>query len=296
MAMNYSTLIASKTTQGSIANWVNYARLDIDSILTEAQALIYQNLRVREMESIWPFRMGAGDCSIAIPDDFLDQNGPLRSPSHMLEMYGSTKSRVEGDRTYEEVDQVSLGVDPFATTLNSKLVSVTLVGHDMTGGSLVTISNSVAVGGLTLNGTYQVISLTSDDVFVIQADAAATSTAVGGGSSAVFTATRLAESFPSSWAVYDGRLQFDVAFEEAMRFRMPCYRRPAYLSEANPTNFLTDRYPNLLRKACMAAAADFNEDTEEYNKHMADLGRLIMGIAAQDDLRHRATDIMTDNP
>ncbi len=46
---NYTTLVAAKTTDGSIKNWVNDSRVPSTTILTEAQAWIYQRLRVRQM-------------------------------------------------------------------------------------------------------------------------------------------------------------------------------------------------------------------------------------------------------
>lgn len=297
MAMTYTTLTAGKSTAGSIANWVNYARLDIASILDEAQALIYQLLRVREMEAVRAFSVAAGQCSVALPSDFLDPNGPLRAPSHMLELDSTTKSIVESQRMYEEIAGGTFAADPFATAVNSRNVTATLLNHNLTGGSLITIANADPVGGLTLNGSFPIISLNSTSAFVFDAQAYATATvAAGGGLAPSYSASKLIEGFPSVWAIYDERIQFDVAFEETMRFRLPCYVQPPLLSASNATNFLTNRYPNVLRKACMAAAADFNEDTEEYNKQKADMIGLISTIAAQDDLRFRGSDIMTDTP
>ncbi len=47
MPQNYSTLVGSKTTPGSIANFVNYAPIqdNADLILQEAQNYIYRSLR-----------------------------------------------------------------------------------------------------------------------------------------------------------------------------------------------------------------------------------------------------------
>jgi len=52
MAMTYTSLVADKTTVGSIKYWINYARLDSDTVLAEAQATIFQRLRVREMRTL----------------------------------------------------------------------------------------------------------------------------------------------------------------------------------------------------------------------------------------------------
>ncbi len=72
MAYNYTMLVANKTTAGSIANWVNRSDLPTDAILFEAQAWLYQRLRVREMQEIATLTFTAGDDSAALPDGYLD--------------------------------------------------------------------------------------------------------------------------------------------------------------------------------------------------------------------------------
>src|SRR5438309_36597 len=42
MTMTYATLTGAKTVPGSIMSWVNYAKLDIEQVLEEAQAVIFQ--------------------------------------------------------------------------------------------------------------------------------------------------------------------------------------------------------------------------------------------------------------
>jgi hypothetical protein len=70
--------------------------------------------------------------------------------------------------------------DPFATTAGSPLVDVTDAAGGYIDGDFVTFSGATAVGGLTLNGEYQ-ISYTSGTVYTIDAGTAASSTASGGG-------------------------------------------------------------------------------------------------------------------
>ena len=68
----YSTLVAGKATLGSIANWVNRSDLPVAEILTEAQALIYETLRVREMIVFDDITAVSGQTGVALPSDFLD--------------------------------------------------------------------------------------------------------------------------------------------------------------------------------------------------------------------------------
>lgn len=70
--------------------------------------------------------------------------------------------------------------DPFDTTSGSPVVLVTDVAHNAKNGDFVTFSGATAVGGLDLNGEYQIAVLT-DDTYNITASSNASSTANGGG-------------------------------------------------------------------------------------------------------------------
>ena len=70
--------------------------------------------------------------------------------------------------------------DPFATTNGSPTVVVTDAAGNYQVGDFVTFSGATAVGGLTLNGEYQIVSVGSGD-YTITAASNATSAATGGG-------------------------------------------------------------------------------------------------------------------
>lgn len=70
--MDYSTLIADKDTDGSIRQWVNYGLAPATAILADAEAWIYERLRVREMRVEATVSIAAGDDEIALPARFLD--------------------------------------------------------------------------------------------------------------------------------------------------------------------------------------------------------------------------------
>lgn len=70
--------------------------------------------------------------------------------------------------------------DPFETTSGSSIVTVNDVAGGFIDGDFVTFSGATAVGGLTLNGEYQ-ITFVSVDEYTIDAGTAASSTATGGG-------------------------------------------------------------------------------------------------------------------
>ncbi|MEY2909063.1 MAG: hypothetical protein RLZZ602_1586 [Pseudomonadota bacterium] len=70
--------------------------------------------------------------------------------------------------------------DPFETTSGSSIVTVNDVAGGFIDGDFVTFSGATAVGGLTLNGEYQ-ITFVSVDEYTIDAGTPASSTATGGG-------------------------------------------------------------------------------------------------------------------
>jgi len=80
---------------------------------------------------------------------------------------------------------VTLPTDPFTTTNGSKLVAVNATSHNATIGSFVTYSGATAVGGLTLNGEYEIVSVGGTNTYSIASATAATSSATGGGASVV---------------------------------------------------------------------------------------------------------------
>lgn len=77
--------------------------------------------------------------------------------------------------------------NPFTTTSGSASVLVTIPNHGAFENDFVTFSGASAVGGLTLNGEYQITQVITSATFRITASSAASSSATGGGSvTAVF--------------------------------------------------------------------------------------------------------------
>jgi hypothetical protein len=77
------------------------------------------------------------------------------------------------------------GNNPLATTSGSPTVTVTLTGHGAEVGDLVNFSGASAVGGLTIDGNYTVVTAPTADTFTITAADNASSTATGGGAAVV---------------------------------------------------------------------------------------------------------------
>lgn len=108
-------------------------------------------------------------------------------------MAGGTYAKLyvyERDFTQHDITPLAsegtLGTDPFETTDGSSLVSVTHASHGRSAGDTVIYDDADPVGGLTIDGSYTVVSVTGAGVYVIDAGADATSDDTGGGGSVTF--------------------------------------------------------------------------------------------------------------
>lgn len=71
--------------------------------------------------------------------------------------------------------------NPFATTNGSPIVTVSDASHGAVEGDFVTFSGATAVGGLTLNGQYEILSVPGGNTYTINAGSNASSTVASGG-------------------------------------------------------------------------------------------------------------------
>jgi hypothetical protein len=109
---------------------------------------------------------------------------------NLLGVGTNLKFYIENGGAYNDITPLraspTLANDPFSTTSGSTTVTVTDAAGGYANGAFVTFSGATAVGGLTLNGEYQLSTVgTSTTTYTITASSAATSTAVGGGASVV---------------------------------------------------------------------------------------------------------------
>lgn len=169
---NYTTLVAGKSTAGSIANYVNRGDIPGTEILTEAEALIYETLRVREMTSRDVVTFSSGTQSASLPSGFLDP----------------------------------LGFQPY--TWGADLMFV----HENA------LNEMRDEDGVVSSGT------------------------------------------PSRWTIIGETAYVDVLPDAAFSGILLFYKTPTALGPSNLTNFLTSRYPTLLRYACMAKAYEHMKD------------------------------------
>lgn len=296
MAMTYTSLTAAKGTTGAIANWVNYSRLDIGTIVDESQPLIYSMLRVREMRTKFTFNMPIYGASVALPTNFLDPIGKIYCPSINRRFAQKDENYILTNRNYDETSG-TLTSNPFTTSIGSTQVSVYLGGHGFNQESSINFSGSTAVGGITPNGTYDIVSITDANDFVIDTlTQVATSTVSGGGSDVAYLCDNLVGGISNYWAIWDEEIHFDSAFLQAMNCQLQFYQSLPLLSSSNQSNFLTNRYPQLVRTACVTAAADFMKDDTEYQKGMTRLQAMVQQINIENDMSMRGMELDTETP
>ena len=88
----------------------------------------------------------------------------------------------------KELIQGTLANNPFATNNGSATVTVTDAAHQFIAGDSITFSGASAVGGLDVNSTFTIASV-SANTYTITAGSSASSSASGGGGSVSFTGT-----------------------------------------------------------------------------------------------------------
>lgn len=107
--MDYTNLVASKSTDGSIQNWVNNDSFSATTVLSEAEDWIFRRLRVREMLSIATGNMVVGQDYIAVPSDFVASRSFYYSGTEKVEIKHSTLDAIEAARSYDASGNVSQG-------------------------------------------------------------------------------------------------------------------------------------------------------------------------------------------
>lgn len=299
MAMTYTSLVSAKGASGSIANWVSYTLLDIPPILDEAQSLIYSLLRTREMMTERSFKIAANGALLALPDRFLDPIGRIQLPSINVSVRRKDSAFIQQNRNYTETSG-TLGTNPFTTVTGSNSVTVAFASSGFSQDSVFNTSGATAFNGVTIEGTFPITAVAANgNSFTIDISVLGTTpsgSGAGGGTAAAYICDQLVSGIPSWWGIWDEQIKFDVAFSQASLGKLQYYQSLPLLSSTNTTNFLTNRYPQLIRVATNAAAADFMKDDSEYQKGVTRLGAIVQGINIENDGQLRGMEISSENP
>lgn len=103
MALNYTTLIASSSTDGSIANWVNHsaAQASADMIVLEAESFIYRRLRHWRMMNSATGVMSVSNQYIALPSDYLEDKSLYITGVNYQKLTRKTMEEVVASYVYD---------------------------------------------------------------------------------------------------------------------------------------------------------------------------------------------------
>lgn len=297
MSMSYSSLIAPKGSVGSIMNWISYTKLDVTTVVDEAQALLYLMLRVREMRTQGVFLLQTGFSEVALPARFLDPIGRLEGVDFNLRIAHKDETFVQRARTYTN-STGSLGVNPFTTATGLTTVTTNLPGHGFSQGGTFAVYGATPVNGITLSPlSFPIVSITDPSNFVIDTvSQVASASGAGGGASVTYTANTLTQGVVQFFAIWDEKLKFDFAMNQDVTLIQNYFQSLPLLSSTNQSNFITNRYPNAMRTACQAAAADFMKDDQEYQKSVTRLEALVQRINIENDGFLRGLELDTENP
>ena len=197
MTLSFTTITGAKATAGSLKSWVNHDTIPATSLLTEAEAWIYQRLRAMEMQTSATGTVSVGADGFALPERFI---APLRLSIH------------------DGVDEL-------------------LYQHEQ-------------LWRMSLD--------TSGDA---------------------------REGMATRWTILDGAVQFDAIADEEFDYTLYYYQALPALSVSNETNFLTVRYPTLLRRVCMMFAYEFLKDWAAFDKQTVLAERALRDTLVADDQR-----------
>lgn len=127
--MDYDSLIAPKTTAGSIKRWMNYDALDAETIVEEAMGWINERLRIMAMRKTWSGTISSGADTLAFPTDFLEERWLGHTTPGRGRIRGAIPADVERMRTYDETSgtlesgepsHYSYGGDPGTAIFNMR--------------------------------------------------------------------------------------------------------------------------------------------------------------------------------
>lgn len=102
-----------------------------------------------------------------------------------------------------------------------------------------------------------------------------------------WTNGELDDGDPAFYGIYDELFQFDCKTTVEWQARALFYKRGAALSAENETNFLTDRYPHVLRMACLATAARFSHDDDMFAREQRLFEAKVDELNAMDEFSRR---------
>lgn len=272
MAMNFDDLIGPKSRAGSLQNFVRYKPVPAQVVLEEAQALIFSQLRIREMRASALITLSVCAFTASLPTGYLEPLSMQDREGWNVIPDGYVSEDLLNRKRLHDLDVV--------TTLAAAILTA--------GATSIQVASAAE---FRTSGSYSI--RIDDEVMLMTAGQGTTTWTVTrgyGGTTAAVHANgasvdgTLESGTPMHVAVFDEMFQFECKTDTARSLSLVFYKKPTLLSATNNTNFLTTRYPNILRVACQAGAASFMKDKEEFDAREAELIALCQSANAESDL------------
>jgi hypothetical protein len=101
----------------------------------------------------------------------------------------------------------------------------------------------------------------------------------------------LPDGTPTSFAIMENAIQFNTVADEAFDYTFRYYAAPTALSASNETNFLTVRYPTLLRRVGLMFAYEFLKHWDAFEKQAVLAERALRDAQVADDQRRMGQEL-----
>jgi hypothetical protein len=251
----------------------------------------------REMLTDLPFTMTVGQSYIALPARFLDPIGRIQRPSINLGVRHKDSNFIQATATTPR-PRARWG----RTRSRPRTARYRSRSTCRATGSIRTRSSTPAgatFNGVTINGTFPIDSITDANNFTIDISVLGTTpnaSGAGGGAAVAYICDNLVAGIANWFGIWNERIYFDTAFVQTTICKLQYFQSLPLLSSSNQSNFLTNRYPQLMRVALMAAAADFMQDSEEFQKHETRLVQMIQAVSVENDMMLRGMELDTEIP
>lgn len=76
----------------------------------------------------------------------------------------------------------------------------------------------------------------------------------------------LPDGLPTYWCRVGDLIQLNTLADQAYTASMTYYKTPTALSVSNETNWLTEKYPTLVRRTCLMFAAEFRKEFDVFDR------------------------------
>lgn len=96
---------------------------------------------------------------------------------------------------------------------------------------------------------------------------------------------------PQRYAIFDELLNFDHDPDQAYTGKMVYFKTPTALSSSNTTNWLTSKYPTLMRRVCLMFAAEERKEYDLMDRNEIKALEMIEQIKKESDMSYRGLEM-----